>query len=385
MSCTLLYAGLFLFEDGKSKSGNQQEAPPGTPETADSIPDAEERHISYIHRTETISGLKQEINILEIDPGAPGVKIMPVLSHDLIYGFEKLGEMATRKNAYAAVNGGFFHEYGLPSGMVVIDGEIISASTGKYPVFFISGGKAGLKEIESKLSIWINRGSSAAGTEPGTGTGTVILPVDKLNFPAGGKQIAVYTPVYGMTNRANEKNISATVENGVVTKVADYPGESRIPENGMLISFFDVRRYAGIELPVRAGDTVELMHQPEISGDTQAYECGSWLVKDGVPVVKEKDAWVGVLTNRDPRTAVGVKWDGTVILFTVDGRQPGYSAGFTGKELAEYLADYGAKDAAMLDGGASTEMLLEGKLVSRPSYKGEERQIGGGILVLADR
>ena len=99
-------------------------------------------------------------------------------------------------------------------------------------------------------------------------------------------------------------------------------------------------------------------------------------------VVKEKDAWVGVLTNRDPRTAVGIKWDGTVILFAVDGRQPGYSAGFTGKELAEYLADYGVKDAAMLDGGASTEMLLEGKLVSRPSYQGEERQVGGGILVL---
>lgn len=390
VSCTLLYAGLFLFEGGRSKSDkgksdNQQDAVTGTQEPADNMPDEVESHIGYIHRTETINGLKQEINILEIDPGAPGVKIMPVLSHDLVYGFEKLSEMASRKNAYAAVNGGFFHEYGLPSGMVVIDGKIISASTGKYPVFFISGGKAGLKEIESKLSIRINRGSSAA--EPGAGTEleTVILPVDKLNFPAGGKQTAVYTPAYGKTNRAKEKNITATVENGVVTKVADYPDESRIPENGMLISFFDVRRYAGVELPVRAGDTVELLHRPEISSDMQAYECGCWLVKDGVPVVKEKDAWVGVLTNRDPRTAVGIKWDGTVILFAVDGRQPGYSAGFTGKELSEYLADYGVKDAAMLDGGASTEMLLEGRLVSRPSYKGEERQVGGGILVLADR
>jgi exopolysaccharide biosynthesis protein len=385
MSCTLLYAGLFLFRNERDKHGDRPDAPPGTQEPADNTPDADENSISYIHRTETINGLKQEINILEIDPGAPGVKIMPVLSHDLVYGFEKLSEMASRKNAYAAVNGGFFHEYGLPSGMVVIDGEIISSSTGNYPVFFISGGKAELKEVESRLSIRINRCSSVAEPGDATGTETLSLPVDRLNFPAGGKQVAVYTPVYGMTNRADAKNISATVENGVVTRIADYPAESRIPGNGILISFFDVRRYAGVELPVRAGDTVEFIHQPEISSDVQAYECGCWLVKDGVPVVKEKDAWVGVLTNRDPRTAVGVKWDGTVILFTVDGRQPGYSAGFTGKELAEYLVNYGVKDAAMLDGGASTEMLLEGKLVNKPSYKGEERPIGGGILVLANR
>jgi len=37
----------------------------------------------------------------------------------------------------------------------------------------------------------------------------------------------------------------------------------------------------------------------------------------------------------------------------------------------------------MLDGGASAEMLVEGKLVSRPSYKGEERELGGGLLVLS--
>jgi exopolysaccharide biosynthesis protein len=94
---------------------------------------------------------------------------------------------------------------------------------------------------------------------------------------------------------------------------------------------------------------------------------------------------VGVMTNRDPRTAVGIKEDGTVILFVVDGRQPGFSAGFTGKELAEYLIGCGVRDAAMLDGGASTEMLVEGRLVSRPSHKGEERPLAGGILILTQK
>jgi exopolysaccharide biosynthesis protein len=141
----------------------------------------------------------------------------------------------------------------------------------------------------------------------------------------------------------------------------------------------------GIELPIRVGDTVKLVHQPDMTGDVEAYECGSWLVRDSVAVVKDKDAWVGVLTNHDPRTAIGIKDDGTVLLLVVDGRQPGYSAGFTGKELAEYLISCGVRDAAMLDGGASAEMLVEGRLVSRPSHKGEERPLAGGILVLSQK
>jgi exopolysaccharide biosynthesis protein len=375
MSLILIYVGHFLFvtkspdksgeADGSSPARTGAELP-GTISKAQDARDA----VRYTHRSETLNGLGQEINMLEIDPGAQGVKIMPVLSYDLIYGFEKLSAMAQRKNAYAAVNGGFFHVYGQPSGMVVINGEICTASTGKYPVFTLEGGKAVLEEIDSRLSL-----------EYGKGAGT--LSVDGLNVTAQGKQTIVYTPVYGKSNRAQKRNITATVVNGVVTKISDYSGEAGIPENGMLISFFDTLKYSGVELPIKEGDSVKLMHSPGIAEDMQAYECGSWLVRNGAPVVKDKDAWVGIMTNRDPRTAVGIKADGTVILLTVDGRQPGYSAGFTGQELAEYLIGCGASDAAMLDGGASTEMLLEGKLVNRPSYGGQERDLAGGIVVLA--
>ena len=397
MSLMLLYVGHFLL------SGSQEApAEPQTPESQEESPGTDDIQVKpevspvkYIHRSETINGLKQEIHILEIDPGAPGVRVQPVLSHDLIYGFESLSEMATRKKAYAAVNGGFFREFGLPSGMVVINGELFSKSTGQYPVLIIENGKAELREINSEVSVEFHRsaqtdlanitskGDKADGAEGYSSEG--ILHIDNINFPAKGTQTVVYTPVYGRNNRAQARNITATVENGTVTRIADYTGEASIPDNGMLISFFDIQKYIGIELPIKVGDSVRLVHQPDMTGDVQAYECGSWLVKDNSAVVKDKDAWVGVLTNRDPRTAVGIKEDGTLILLIVDGRQPGYSAGFTGKELAEYLIYCGAKDAAMLDGGASTEMLVEGKLVSRPSHKGEERPLAGGILVLLQK
>lgn len=373
MSFIFLWVGHFLF--GSGEEGNP--IPPMTTQQLDHAGSTEipqGNPVKHIHRSGAVNGVKQEIHILEIDPGAPGVRIQPVLSRDLIYGFEKLSEMAARKKAYAAVNSGFFHEYGLPAGMVVIDGEFISASTGRYPVFVVENGKAALKQIDSKLTVEYESGGTVGS-----------IPIDSLNFPAGEKETSVYTPVYGLYNRAEKKNITATVENGVVTKVAFLTGEAEIPKNGMLISFFDTGRYAGIEMPFKVGDAVSLSHQPVLDRNADAYECGSWLVRDSKSVVALKDAWVGIMTNRDPRTAIGIREDGTVILLTVDGRQPGYSAGFTGKELAEYLISYGVKEAAMLDGGASTEMIVDGKLVSRPSYKGEERPLGGGMLVLLEK
>ena len=328
--------------------------------------------VKYTHRSEYVNGVKQEINILEMEPSAEGLRIRPVLSHDLIYGFELLSEMAARKKAYAAINGGFFHEYGLPSGMVMIDGELISASTGRYPVFIVEKGKASLKEINSAITVVVENGGGQ-------------IQIDRLNSPAGAGDTAVYTPVYGLSNRADKANYSVSVENGVVTKVAYSRSETEIPQNGMVISFFDPEKYDSDTIPLKVGDAIRLSHLPTLDAHADAYECGSWLVRAGKPVVAAKDAWVGVMTNRDPRTAVGIKADGTVILLTVDGRQPGYSAGFTGQELAEYLISCGAEDAAMLDGGASTEMIVEGKLVSRPSYKGEERPLAGGILVLTGK
>ncbi|GAE87248.1 hypothetical protein JCM21531_602 [Acetivibrio straminisolvens JCM 21531] len=90
-----------------------------------------------------------------------------------------------------------------------------------------------------------------------------------------------------------------------------------------------------------------------------------------------------MLTNRDPRTAIGVRYDGKVLLITVDGRQPGYSLGLSSRELAGYLVSLGVKDAAMLDGGASTQMVIENETVNR--LPARERMLGGGIVVIVSK
>jgi len=84
--------------------------------------------------------------------------------------------------------------------------------------------------------------------------------------------------------------------------------------------------------------------------------------------------------SRAPRTAVGQKEDGTVIFIVVDGRQA-HSVGATLKEIQEiFLAD-DVVNAGFLDGGASSELVVNGVLVTKPSSRYGERRLPSAFLV----
>ena len=68
-------------------------------------------------------------------------------------------------------------------------------------------------------------------------------------------------------------------------------------------------------------------------------------------------------------------------MVVVDGRQPRWSLGPSLNEFARIMRDLGAVDALNLDGGGSTEMVVNGEIVNRPS-DGRQRQLSNAILVL---
>ncbi len=65
----------------------------------------------------------------------------------------------------------------------------------------------------------------------------------------------------------------------------------------------------------------------------------------------------------NPRTAIGQRADGAVILLCVDGRMPG-SLGASYADLINIMVEYGAVNAANLDGGSSTHMYYKGEPVN---------------------
>ena len=59
-----------------------------------------------------------------------------------------------------------------------------------------------------------------------------------------------------------------------------------------------------------------------------------------------------------PRSAIGIKNDGTIIFYTIDGRQSGHSFGLRLKTLSKRLKELGCVDAINFDGGGSSEEVI---------------------------
>lgn len=80
---------------------------------------------------------------------------------------------------------------------------------------------------------------------------------------------------------------------------------------------------------------------------------GPVLLKDGAV---NEEAY-NTNSGYNPRTAIGQRGDGTVLLLCIDGRQAG-SLGATYADIIDVMVEYGAVNACNLDGGSSTVMLL---------------------------
>jgi hypothetical protein len=85
-------------------------------------------------------------------------------------------------------------------------------------------------------------------------------------------------------------------------------------------------------------------------------------------------------TVRHPRTAVGIRPDGSVILVTVDGRQATLSRGASLSELAAILIAQGATQGLNLDGGGSSAAIARNLVVNSPS-DGSQRPVADALLI----
>jgi exopolysaccharide biosynthesis protein len=90
-----------------------------------------------------------------------------------------------------------------------------------------------------------------------------------------------------------------------------------------------------------------------------AVSFGPTLISNGVPQTQR-----AIYSGINPRTAIGQRADSAVLLLVVDGRQID-SLGATLVDLIEIFLDFGAVNAANLDGGSSTLMMLDGEVVNR--------------------
>lgn len=99
------------------------------------------------------------------------------------------------------------------------------------------------------------------------------------------------------------------------------------------------------------------------------------LVVDGKPHVSDNS-----MGGIHPRTAIGQKADGSIILLAIDGRQ-GLKLGASLKDVQNVMLKLGAVNAMCLDGGGSTTMYYDNEVVNRPSCVTGERAVPAIVYV----
>lgn len=305
-------------------------------------------------------------HILDLSPTA-NYKIKPILSNDAISGLERLGSMAERNEAIAAVNSSYFALNGEILGLLKINGEIASTSyIDRTALGVLPDGKTLMAVVNYKGSVTLPDGR--------------MIAITGVNHERGTNDLILYNNYFDSMTGTNTFGTDYILNNDKIIAIAH--GNAGIPPGGVVISAHGTMEKALLGLKV--GDSIKIRQTlgDEWDKTTDVVGAGPRLLKNGAIVVtsKEEEFPADIAVGRAPRTAVGVTKDGHIVLLVVDGRQRD-SIGMSLQELAQMMQELGCNDAMNLDGGGSSEMVVNGKAVNNPS-DGRERSVGGALMIV---
>ena len=117
----------------------------------------------------------------------------------------------------------------------------------------------------------------------------------------------------------------------------------------------------------------------------EAMHAGPVLINRGVQMVttEEEIFFNTPVDGIQPRSAVGFKKNGDVIFMVVDGRQVS-SRGVYLKELAMLMAQFNCEQALNLDGGGSSTLIINGRLVNKPIGLNTQREVMSCVAVMSE-
>lgn len=344
----------------------------------------------------------QQVNVLEV-PSVTEVKVVPWSK--MSQGVWNLAtikataaDFETRNPDYkviAAINGDFFDINAnklfprTPSGAHVALGEFYKTITGRAVGFKNDGSTTPLvgnttPSRTSKMTLSIYDGE---------GNITHQFDIDKINASPSTGETAIY---YGnwelQAGWSAQRIVPINVENAYIID----NGEFALPiatndfyGKGTITSFGSSELSTGDFAIATNNATLDALLNTGVKVRAQFGFTGAFAGVENVIGVGQTILYQGDLQgddkNRHPRTMVGVKADGTIVMTVVDGRQPDSNMyGATQTEMAAILKHYGAVDGYNLDGGGSSTMIVlqdgEFKVMNQPS-DGWERSDANGIMI----
>lgn len=293
-----------------------------------------------------------QLNIVTV-PNHPNLKFNVVKGNNRLVGAEPFGSIIKRTQPTVAVNGNFFDAYRtkVPYGNIVSKGQVIQGIGNDGAFIRTASGKniigqpTVIHELDAghkKFSAWYTN----AGLNDNTGIG-------------------VFNPYYGASVKLPQGTY-AVVSGGVVKAMGGGGSNVAIPQNGYVIFFAaNAVSKSDINAMIRVGDTVKdtvvLKGDPRLAGETAdaLVAAGPILVKGGKNVAASAASnYEGKIRNQNAgRSAIGVKTDGTVVIVTGTARVV---------NLANAMIQLGCVEATNLDGGASSGLYANGRVITSP-------------------
>lgn len=322
--------------------------------------------ITYTYLREYVGSLPEEFYILEISPNS-GYTLKPILGQGNSIQKGVLSQMASNASANAAINASYFDSDVWVVGNLMIDKKWVSAEdTPRTALVIDTNDRAQIITNTSYSGKVIRRDGISA-------------PITGLNRMRLANDLIYYNDAYGSSTDTNVYGIEARIENNRVTEISK-TGNLALRPNTVVLSGngTSARFLQGLKL----GTKVKIQQsfgRTEADDAKHVLGVGPLLVDNGVQSVQTGPEEIAddIAVGRSPRTAIGIRADGTIVILVVDGRSSS-SSGMSLDELASYMIKLKVNRAMNFDGGGSSEMVVNGEVVNAPS-DGDERPIRVGL------
>ena len=352
--------------------------------------------------------LPQEFHVLTIDLENQYAEIETFLGKDCIAGTELVTSACNRytregHDAYCGVNGDFFnvssnYEYplGMPRGGSIQNGEVQVAPSNeswfwafatmdvnKKPVldYMIFNARV---IIDENNTYHFNRVNQAWETSDLTLYNRFAGPTTRPYENHAGFDTMERTEVVVELVEGEKWGLNKRTKVKVRRIVKNIDGGEPIAEDETVLS--GVRAAATFLNQLSVGQELEVemaIFRPDASQPLVEQLIG------GNAIILQN----GELTERNtgdtynsmpyPRTAIGASQDGRwLYLFVCDGKGVGGSVGLTTTEVCGILKNIGAYNIVGMDGGGSSEMVVNHAIVNKPA-DGHERSVGNGWMLVS--
>ena len=340
-------------------------------------------------------GVMQAGYSLELAPDSTVYPIM--MACDTMYGGMDLETAVayTRSQGYnvvAAVNTAFFTGASIPIGIVVEDGRLRSAGDGMNAMAIMNDG-----------SYYASAGPQVRFQLSSTAWGEETMELQYLNKATESDDIYIFTNDFS--------TVSTRVTDLVwAVRLRITEGDFRLGEK-VTMEIIETLPY-GPDIPIGEGEVILTARQNGANGEafskfylgtTFTMElqcsdeklldaryitgCGEILAENGK--LTEETSWFPFNEGTHPRTLVGWRSDGTLVLYVADGRRSGYAQGLTLRMAGEEMLRRACQTVVNMDGGGSAVLgvRLPGEWVVEPMNRPSEgvtRQCAAYLMLVTD-